>query len=484
MVESLGVLLERNGDVSFFLGITCLLMASFSVRKFMKVCKASQGKWNTKMLLMASIMMSSVVRFLTFTTLSIVSFSTNASPDDEKLGEKEIRLNSREQFRSESFRLYIRSIDILINVGDYTFLSAYFLLLVITVETFQLTRYHPFAVNAFRRTGMIVYLVLNTLMYTVQIALYVGALFSSASRSREVMQGVYLLLSVLNVGIPILFLSGYGILSCAFSGYPFRSLKAQSRWNTMIRATCAWSGGRLVWGGFSIFTFLDGWDEIQEGQEWKLTVILVLSFVFAEAIPVTWLLAVDVHDLLAYDDLSKTRSPPQRAVRDVETGDQPRFRNISFFDSSARHISGGSPMTAANSGEQSGQHTEIEGSVTPESVDRPTDVAVTSDKEVSSDHETHTSESWVTALTGIFNMFTPQRHEHDSGVEQQSQHNRRDERIGDDEESRQNEESQSEMSQLEAEYLRALGIDPTEVSNDEEVPARDTIFAASDSRSR
>ena len=300
MTEALGELLERNGDITFFLAITCFLLAAFTFRKFQKVYSALEGVWNTKMLLMASVTMSSIVRFTTFITLTIVSYSTATENE-----EGETVLRGRTDFgRSRSVQLYTRSIDVLINVGDYTIISAYFLLLVITLETFQLTRSHPYGTQTFRRTGMITYLTVNTGMYTLQIGLYLGALFSSTETSRDVMQAVYLILSVLNVGVPLICMAMYCCLSCVFSGYPFKSVAAKNWWHSMIRVTAIWTIGRFVWGGVSIFTYDDGWSDVKDRERWVFSVILITLFIFAEVLPITWLLSINVDRLLAYEDRS------------------------------------------------------------------------------------------------------------------------------------------------------------------------------------
>ena len=192
-----------------------------------------------------------------------------------------------------------------------TFLSVFLLLVVVTIETMQVTRQHLYSNNSLRRRWMMVFLVTNSLLYMIQIALYIS-LFLSPNSGHSIITGINIIVASINFLLPIALLMTYWILTtCVFAGFPFLSVKAKRRWTGLKQLVVGWSLTRLLWGGMAIWAAQRNWDELFfVDNEWAFSLIIATIFTVLELAPIAATLATNLTELLQHSD--PAQAPPDK----------------------------------------------------------------------------------------------------------------------------------------------------------------------------
>jgi len=267
------------------------------------------------MILCGSIAFTCFVRSLSFGTLAALAIEhieLEQSPATLPTG---ISLLSNSEINE--IRFYNNAIQALFVTGDckfrqacnegrppllphaVTFLSVYLLLVVVTIETMQVTRQHLYSNNSLRRRWMMVFLVTNSLLYMIQIALYIS-LFLSPNSGESIITGINIIVAAVNFLLPITLLFMYWILTtCVFAGFPFLSVKAKRRWTALFQLVVGWSFTRLLWGGLAIWAAQRNWNELFfVDNEWAFSLIIATIFTILELFPIAATLATNLTELL------------------------------------------------------------------------------------------------------------------------------------------------------------------------------------------
>lgn len=254
------------------------------------------------MILCASIAFSCFVRALSFATLSALSLENvdidQSAPEFDYTGQSLLSESQR-----KNVKFYNNAISALFVTGDFTFLSVYMLLVVVTIETLQITRRHLYSNASIRRRWMVTFLALNSMLYMMQICLFLS-LFLSSGTGREILKGINIVVALVNFLVPVALILAYWVLTtCVFSGFPYVSAKAQKRWQSLWFLVTAWSVTRVVWGGLAIFSFNAGWSDLFfVKNDWAFAIIVASMFILLELLPIAGVLGVDLNDLLYHSD--------------------------------------------------------------------------------------------------------------------------------------------------------------------------------------
>jgi len=241
--------------------------------------RSHEGRWEPESLFTASVLFASIIRFLSFSTISMLSFKNielnNTGTDDPAGGNTSWSTTQHDEF-------YTRVTVTLFSVGDFVFLTAYMMLVVLWAETFQRTRRHFFSVAALKRRMLSVYLGGVVFLYFMLILLYSLFLFS-AKDSPRMLDAIYILLGLVDLLVPLALLFTWGCMSFIFSGFPIRSQQAKRRWGHINKLVALWSFGRIVWGIASIISMYYDWT-VNTGA-WQFASGLVTVTLVAEILP-------------------------------------------------------------------------------------------------------------------------------------------------------------------------------------------------------
>jgi hypothetical protein len=116
---------QKSGDATYFLAVSYLLTLMVSAWKLYMLLKAVKGRWEPSTIFLSSIVFASLIRLLSYTTLSILAFKSVTlkaswdSGDDDR--DHVVVTTTHQDF-------YIRVLEVLFNVGDFIFLTAYMML--------------------------------------------------------------------------------------------------------------------------------------------------------------------------------------------------------------------------------------------------------------------------------------------------------------------------------------------------------------------
>lgn len=118
--------IQKSGDATYFLAISYMLTLIVSARKLYTLQKAVAGRWDPSSIFLASVVFASVIRFLSYATLCILSFESvrlrgGRAGDDDDDGHHRVVMTTHQDF-------YLRVLEVLFNVGDFVFLTAYMML--------------------------------------------------------------------------------------------------------------------------------------------------------------------------------------------------------------------------------------------------------------------------------------------------------------------------------------------------------------------
>lgn len=169
------------------------------------------GKLNTKKVFVMTILLSSLLRFMSFSSMALFDitathYTFNMSIVDGKFDDN---ITGTEEFFEKAF-------IVLFDFPDFCFISAYLLLMVVWAEAYLESRRHWLSSVTFRRFWILGYLFLNITIYFSQIALYT-LLFLPSVDKNLLSALIFLTLTGYNLVMPLLWLLIFIYLSCRVS---------------------------------------------------------------------------------------------------------------------------------------------------------------------------------------------------------------------------------------------------------------------------
>lgn len=198
----------------------CLILAK---RKFFVLHRLSP-EMSTKKLLILSVGLVAVVRIMTIlgvVSLNIANVRAHYSLQPPHSGHSSA--GDRHQ------RFYDKSMTVLFDLPNCMVVSTYVLLTLVWAECFLDSRLHTEPARQWKKTWIIYFMVFNTALYAVQLALYGGIFLAPPSRTVRTL--IYIGITGINFTAVVLVLTFYVYLNFRFSvsviwkmqSLPFRS---------------------------------------------------------------------------------------------------------------------------------------------------------------------------------------------------------------------------------------------------------------------
>jgi hypothetical protein len=169
---------------------------------------SSQGL-NTRKLFSMSCLLTSILRCMSFSSMALLCIgrvdfafnSDNLTP-----------VNDDNNKNSYSYTFFEKSLIVLFDFPDFSYISAYVLLLIIWSETYLKSRRHWLSSLRFRRIWMLSYFIFNIILYSTQLALY-SLLFIPSIDNKVEMQLIFLTLAAFSFFLPLMWLVMYFVLT-------------------------------------------------------------------------------------------------------------------------------------------------------------------------------------------------------------------------------------------------------------------------------
>eukprot|EP00602_Paraphysomonas_sp_CaronLab_P000433 CAMPEP_0185018308 /NCGR_PEP_ID=MMETSP1103-20130426/1072_1 /TAXON_ID=36769 /ORGANISM="Paraphysomonas bandaiensis, Strain Caron Lab Isolate" /LENGTH=324 /DNA_ID=CAMNT_0027548073 /DNA_START=252 /DNA_END=1223 /DNA_ORIENTATION=+ len=187
---------------------------------------------------------------------------------------------------------------VLFDFPDFSIISAYMLMAVVWAEAFMQSRRHWMSAVKFRRVWLLGYLIFNTMLYSVQVALY-SLLFLPAVDKTIMTDLIYLTLTAINLVLPLMWLAMYFYLCIQFAGFPYSSPAATNRLSTLTRLAVLWTLARVGWGFIALTTVLNQWLVSYDDSTTLYSVEMIVIFTVTEIIPIVLSLQSDSLQALA-----------------------------------------------------------------------------------------------------------------------------------------------------------------------------------------
>lgn len=160
--------------------------------------KNSTTGLNTRKLFVMTCLLTSVLRVMSFASMAILDFANedfNINPSSSVETHDDDNDGPNQDFFNCAFL-------VLFDFPDFCCISAYMLLIIVWAEAYLKSRRHWLSNFTFRKLWMMIYLVFNTTLYTVQVTLYSLLFFPFVNNSIELTM-IYLTLACFNIGLPV-----------------------------------------------------------------------------------------------------------------------------------------------------------------------------------------------------------------------------------------------------------------------------------------
>jgi hypothetical protein len=118
--------LQKSGDATYFLGLSYFLTLCVSSRKLYLLARALGGRWEPSTIFLASIVLASAIRFLSYMTLCVLAFKSIKLQTSWGSGQDDDGTSTTAKTTLDSF--YVRVLEVMFNIGDFVFLTAYMML--------------------------------------------------------------------------------------------------------------------------------------------------------------------------------------------------------------------------------------------------------------------------------------------------------------------------------------------------------------------
>jgi hypothetical protein len=115
---------------------------------------------NTRKVFVMSCLLSTFLRFLSFGTMSGLNYF-----------DYQVKTQNTDGGSSTS-RFFDKAALVLFDLPDFCFISAYILLLVVWAEAILASRKHWISTTSYRQQSLLVYVIFNIILYSIQVALY------------------------------------------------------------------------------------------------------------------------------------------------------------------------------------------------------------------------------------------------------------------------------------------------------------------------
>eukprot|EP00946_MAST-07B_sp_MAST-7B-sp1_P003426 g3426.t1 len=225
---------------------------------------------------MLSLLFGCVVRSAAFATVFIVTLTT---PDAIASGGACVPLTPSATDQQKAIRLFDKVLFVLTNLPDMMIMSSFALFFLVWLEVFQTARIHWHSGGRLRRRWMRNYMILNIMLYTLQVIIYALLFFdqSGGCDSEETYHTIinYTIASF-DVALPVLFVLVWIVFMLTYAGFPYRSNQARYASNRLTSVTSLWCLGRCVLGVLSFGSIGSDWFGDMSAEDHSMIVLSVL----------------------------------------------------------------------------------------------------------------------------------------------------------------------------------------------------------------
>mmetsp|Transcript_13500 Transcript_13500/g.19910 ORF Transcript_13500/g.19910 Transcript_13500/m.19910 type:complete len:348 (-) Transcript_13500:45-1088(-) len=274
----------------------CLILAHRKIRGLHRI----QPELSTRKLLLLSVSVVCAVRLMTIMGVVIMNIANvqahySLLPIDRQQSEQDV---------NQVF--YDKAMTVLFDLPNCVVVSTYVLLTMVWAECFLKSRFHTESLMKWKRRGLQLFMIFNSLLYLCQLSLYTSILVATRSLRTYLYAGI----TGVNFSAVLLVWSLYFYLQFKFSGFPFRSTHLRQSLLKISSVMTLWSVTRLVWGMATLAVFLCHIELLQDSHTpmWSF-VVLFLLFVVCEIIPIIAMLDYSYMNMITIPSFLDTTTP-------------------------------------------------------------------------------------------------------------------------------------------------------------------------------
>lgn len=274
----------------------CLILAHRKIRGLHRI----QPELSTRKLLLLSVSVACAVRLMTIVGVIVMNIANvrahySLLPIDRQQSEQDV---------NQVF--YDKAMTVLFDLPNCVVVSTYVLLTMVWAECFLKSRFHTESLMKWKRRGLQLFMVFNSLLYLCQLTLYTSILVATRSLRTYLYAGI----TGVNFTAVVLVWSLYFYLQFKFSGFPFRSPHLRQSLLKISSVMTLWSVTRLVWGMATLAVFLCHIELLQDSHTpmWSF-VVLFLLFVVCEIIPIIAMLDYSYMNMIAIPSFFDNTNP-------------------------------------------------------------------------------------------------------------------------------------------------------------------------------
>mmetsp|Transcript_7383 Transcript_7383/g.11019 ORF Transcript_7383/g.11019 Transcript_7383/m.11019 type:complete len:338 (+) Transcript_7383:36-1049(+) len=294
------VVFDEMGAAPIILAFLYFYITIIASHKLFKMTNSAVATGlNTEKLFVMTLLLACITRIMGFVSIGALNLRSI------RIGYAKENYGKQQQPQPDEI-FYEKCLLVLFDFPDFITLSAYTLLAVVWAETFLQSRRHWLSSMIYRKSLLVSYLVFNALLYLCQMVLYGLMFFPTASPTMWAGKVLFVVLTSINFGLPVLLLTLYVFLSLSFSGFPIRNDSSLHRQSLTGRALFVWTAGRMCWGVFALTAALQYSlaTSNQAVNSQIYSVLMVFLFIFTELIPFKVVLKNRVLAVLGDDEVA------------------------------------------------------------------------------------------------------------------------------------------------------------------------------------
>ena len=276
---------------AWILGVIYCFTTCLIISRVRTIFQGQGSGLDISKLFILSVLVTSVLRTLSWIGIGLLV----AEADDDASSRGDALTDDENTF-------YNNCVYVMFDLPDFIILSAYALLGLIWGEVALRSRVNYLSSKRTRRPWRIAYLVFNCVLYTIQLLLYT-LIFVDTANSSQFLEILFITLSFINYGLPLVFFLFFIYYELKFSGFPYRSPRAKARVNCVSRAMLVWTLSRIAWGVSMLTATLRDFLQARTGNQTFVMVAIVCVFMVSEIWPFFVALDKDLLLVLADDEV-------------------------------------------------------------------------------------------------------------------------------------------------------------------------------------
>ena len=225
---------------------------------------------------MLSLLFGCIVRSAAFATVFVLTLTTPDAVGGGVGGGACVPLPPSATDQQKAIRLFNKVLFVLTNLPDMMIMSSFALFFLVWLEIFQTARIHWHSGGRLRRRWMRYYMILNIMLYSLQVVIYALLFFdqSGGCKAEQMYESIinYTIASF-DIALPVLFVLVWIGFMLTYAGFPYRSNQARYASDRLTSVTSLWCLGRCVLG---VLSFGNNWFNEMSSEDHSMIVLSVL----------------------------------------------------------------------------------------------------------------------------------------------------------------------------------------------------------------